>query len=97
MRPTTTWRHYRENKRIFIPGKDDEKGMMLFFSKSTVTVDCWGVEVVFTKTNRGAYYHDSRQPKKMFSGDEVYAELIRMCETPEDALRAMKKLRMDEL
>ena len=62
------------------------KGMVIITTK-------WGDKIVFTKTNRGANYRDSREPKKSFSELEIKSELSRLLDTEEQAEQAFNSLK----
>jgi hypothetical protein len=69
---------------------DDAKMFRINFVRGIVTIDTYGVKVVFTKSNRGQYFTDSREPKKRFTRDEIFYEIKRMLNDDAKANEAMK-------
>jgi len=86
---------YTERKKFYATNNEDET-FPITFKRSMVIIKFpnWNTSVVFTKSNRGKYFHDSREPKKALTATEVYAELLRMLDSKEQADAAFANLQV---
>lgn len=84
-----------DQSRFFAPIKteDGEKRIPITYLKAMVIITTkWGDKVVFTKSNRGKSWRDSRTPKKTLSEYELKDELTRLLDCKEDAEKAFNCL-----
>lgn len=86
--------HKCESKFLFpaVPDRDTGKlkRIRVLFERNTVILSVMGTEVVFSKTNRGQTFTDSREPRKRFDADHIRSELVRMC--GEEGVSAFRRL-----
>lgn len=87
-----SYENHLDRKRFYATNQDDETFPITFKRATVIIRTKWGVSVAFTKSNRGQYFHDSREPKKALTGVEVLAELERMLDTKADAAAAYQHL-----
>jgi hypothetical protein len=69
----------------------DESFPIRFQRNMVIVKTKWG-NVVFTKTNRGQSFTDSREPKKRIGAHEIKSELERLLDTKEQAEQAFQHL-----
>lgn len=74
---TPTYKGTSDRKRLFVETADHET-FPVTIVKNMVTVETYGVKIVFRKSNRGSMVYDSRTPKQQISTDEAKSELVRM-------------------
>ena len=85
---------YFERKRFFAENEDGDKFPIVFTKSSVIITTKWKDRVVFSKSNRGKYFNDSRT-KKLISESEVRSEIARLLDTKEDADKALGSLGLD--
>jgi hypothetical protein len=88
-----SYESHLDRKKFYATNQDDETFPITFKRATVIVKTKWG-NVVFTKSNRGQYFHDSREPKKALCGAEVLSELERMLDSKEQAAAAFAHLQI---